>query len=104
MKKNRFKSWLIKVLRNWLAKLEPYHDVFKVEHVHVPLVTLEANVSLPKKYEISEDKLNHLLMRQLSEDIIKYADIQQYESMDIGVFEEQIVYRATIRVVADKRG
>jgi hypothetical protein len=102
--KKKIKSWLIKVLLRWLAKLEPYHDVVKVEHIQVPLVTLEASVSLPKKYEISEDKLNHILTRQLSEDIIKYADIQQYEKMDIGVFEEQIVYRATVRVVADKRG
>lgn len=104
MKKNRFKSWLIKVLRKWLAKLEPYHDVVKVEHTYVPLVTLDASVSMPRRRPLSEERINEILARKLSEDIIKYADIQEYETIDMSMWEEQIIYRATVRVAADKRG
>ena len=99
-KKNRFKSWLIKVLRNWLSKLEPYHNVVKVEHTHVPLVTLNASVAMPKRRLLPEDRINEILAKQLSEEIIKYVDIEWCEN----AWDEQIVYRATVRVAADKRG
>lgn len=104
MKKNRFKSWLIKMLRNWLAKLEPYHNVVKVEHTHVPLVTLDASVSIPKCRPLPEDRINEILAKQLSEEVIKYADIEYCEKVDMSMWEEQIVYRATVRISADKRG
>ena len=104
MKKNRFKSWLIKVLRNWLAKLEPYHNVVKVEHVHVPLVTVNASFTWPKGKQISEDRINEILARELSEEVIKYADIEYCDKVDLSVFEEYVVFRATVRVAADKRG
>jgi hypothetical protein len=103
-KKNRFKSWLIKVLRNWLAKLEPYHNVVKVEHTHVPLVTIDASVAMPKHRPLPEDRINEILAKQLSEEIIKYANIEQCEKIDMSMFDEQIIYRATVRVAADKRG
>lgn len=103
-KKNRFKSWLIKVLRNWLAKLEPYHNVVKVEHAHVPLVTIDASVAMPKHRPLPEDRINEILAKQLSEEIIKYANIEQCEKIDMSMFDEQIIYRATVRVAADKRG
>lgn len=103
-KKNRFKYWLVKVLRNWLAKLEPYHNVVKVEHVHVPLLTLDASVSIPKCRPLSEDRINEILAKQLSEEVIKYADIEYCEKVDVSMWEEQIVYRATVRIAADKRG
>ena len=102
--KNRFKSWLIKVLRNWLARLEPYHNAMKVEHAHVPLVTLDASVVMPKSRPLSEDRINEILARKLSEELIKYADIEWCEKIDLSVFDEQIMYRATVRVAADKRG
>lgn len=102
--KNKFKSWLIKVLRNWLAKLEPYHNVVKVEHVHVPLVTLDASVAMPKRRPLSEERLNEILARKLSEEVIKYAEIEYCEKVDMSIWEEQIVYRATVRIAADKRG
>ena len=102
--KNRFKSWLIKVLRNWLAKLEPYHNVVKVEHTHVPLVILDASVAMPRRRPLSEDRINEILAKQLSEEVIKYADIKYYETVDMDMWEEQIIYRATVRVAADKRG
>jgi hypothetical protein len=102
-KKNRFKSWFIKVLRNWLAKLEPYHNVVKVEHVHVPLLTLDASVSIPKSRPLPEDRINEILAKQLSEEVIKYADIEYCEKVDMSVFDEQIIYRATVRIAADKR-
>ena len=104
MKKNRFKSWLIKVLRKWLAKLEPYHNVVKVEHTHVPLLTLDASVSIPKHRPLPEDRINEILAKQLGEEVIKYAEIEYCEKIDMSVFDEQIVYRATVRVAADKRG
>ena len=104
MKKNRFKSWLIQVLRNWLAKLEPYHNVVRVEHTHVPLATLDASVATIKSRPLSEEQLNEILARKLGEEVIKYADIKYYEQMDIGMWEEQMIYRATVRVAADKRG
>ena len=104
MKKNRFKSWLIKVLRKWLAKLEPYHNVVKVEHTHVPLLTVSTSVEVPKHRHLPEDRLNEILAKQLSEEIIKYADIKSCENIDVNVWEEKIVYKATIRVAADKRG
>ena len=103
-KKNRFKSWLIKALRNWLAKLEPHHNVVKVEHTHVPLVTLHASVVMPKSRPLSEDRLHEILARKLSEEVIKYAYVEQCEKIDMSVFDEQIVYRATVRIAADKRG
>lgn len=104
MKKNRFKSWLIKVLRKWLAKLEPYHNVVKVEHTHVPLLTLDASVAMPKRRPLPEDRINEILAKQLSEEVIKYAEIECCEKVDMSVFDEQIIYRATVRVAADKRG
>lgn len=104
MKKKKLKSWLIKVLRNWLAKLEPYHDVVKVEHVYVPLVTVNAMFTMPKHKPLKEEQINEILAKQLSEEIIKYAEIEYCEKVDISVWEEQIMYRATVRVAADKRG
>ena len=104
MKKNRFKSWLIKVLRNWLAKLEPYHNVVRVEHTHVPLVTVNASFTWPKGKQISEDRINEILAKELSEEVIKYADIEYCEKVDVSVFEEYMVFRAKVRVAADKRG
>ena len=104
MKKNRFKSWLIKVLRKWLAKLEPYHNVVKVEHTHVPLVTVNAMFTMSKRRPLKEEQINEILAKQLSEEIIKYAEIEFCEKIDISVFDEQIIYRATVRIAADKRG
>lgn len=103
-KKSKFKSWLIRVLRKWLAKLEPYHNVVKVEHTHVPLVTAEANVAIPKHRPLPEDHINEILAKQLGEGVIKYANIEHCEKIDMSVFDEQIIYRATVRVAADKRG
>lgn len=104
MKKNRFKSWLIKVLRKWLNKLEPYHNVVKVEHTAVPLLTLNASVAMPRRRPLPEDRINEVLAKQLGEEVIKYADIELCESVDMSMWEEQIIYRATVRVAADKRG
>lgn len=102
--KKKIKSWLIKVLRNWLAKLEPYHDVVKVEHTHVPLLTLDANVSMPKHRPLPEERINEILAKQLGEKVIKYANIEYCEHIDMSIFDEQIIYRATVRVAADNRG
>ena len=104
MKKNRFKSWLIKALHKWLAKLEPYHNVFKVEHTHVPLVTVNAMFTMPKRRPLKEEQINEILAKQLSEEVIKYAEIEYCEKVDMSMWEEQIIYRATVRVAADKRG
>lgn len=103
-KKNRFKSWLIRVLRKWLNKLEPEYNIVKVEHTTVPLLTLDASVATSKHRPLPEDRINEILAKQLSEEVIKYADIEQCEKIDMNVFDEQIIYRATIRVAADKRG
>lgn len=101
-KKNRFKSWLIKTLRKWLNKLAPEENVLKIEHTAVPLITIGTNVSLSKRDRISQDDIDHILARQLGEKIIKYADVQWYEKIDGSVFDEQIIYRARVRVAADK--
>lgn len=104
MKKNRFKSWLIKVLRKWLNKLEPGYNTLKVEHTYVPLVTVSTSFTMPKCRTLKEEQINEILAKQLSEEVIKYADIHQCEHIDMSVFDEQMIYRATVRVAADKRG
>ena len=101
--KKKFKHWLIKVLRKWLNKLEPYHNVVKVEHTHVPLLTLNASVSIPKHRPLPEDRINEILAKQLSEKVIRYAEIEHCEKIDMSVFDEQIIYRATVRVAGDRR-
>lgn len=101
-KKNRFKSWLIKVLHNWLAKLEPYHNVVKVEHTHVPLVTLDASVVVLEHRPLPEDRINEILAQKLGEEIMRYADIEQCTGIEWGSFDNKITYRATIKVAADK--
>ena len=103
MKKNRFKSWLVRVLRKWLNKLEP-EKTFRVEHINVPVVTLNATFAWPKGRQISEDRINEILARELSEEVIKHADIAWCEKIDMSTFEEQVVFKATIRVAADRRG
>ena len=104
--KKKIKSWLIKVLRNWLAKLEPYHNVVKVEHTHVPLITLDASVAIPKRRQslLDDDRIGEILAKKLGEEVLNYADIEYCEKVDMNMWEEQIVYRATVRVAADKRG
>lgn len=102
--KNRLKSWLIKALRNWLAKLEPYHNVVKVEHTYVPLATVNASFTWPKGKQISEDHINEILARKLSEEVIKYADIECCKKINMSAFEEYMVFRATVRVAEGKRG
>lgn len=104
--KKKIKSWLIRVLRKWLAKLEPYHNVVKVEHTHVPLVTLEASVAIPKnrQHNFDDDNIGEILAKKLGEEVLNYADIQYCEKVDAIVFEEHIIYRATVRVATDKRG
>ena len=104
MKKNKFKSWLIKVLRKWLNKLEPGCNTLKIEHTYVPLVTVNASFTMPKCRTLKEEQINEILARQLSEEVIKYADIKYCEKVDMSMWEEQIIYRATVRVAADKRG
>ena len=103
MKKNKFKSWLIKVLRKWLNKLEP-EKTFRVEHTYVPLATVNASFTMPKCRPLKEEQVNEILAKQLSEEVIKYADIKYCEKVDMSMWEDQIVYRATVRVAADKRG
>jgi hypothetical protein len=103
-KKNRFKSWLIKVLRKWLKKLEPEYNIVKIERTTVPLVTLEANVVTSKRDEIPQEDINRVLEKHLGEQIMQYADVEQCHKIDMSVFDEQIIYRATVRVAVDKRG
>lgn len=103
-KRNRFKSWLIKTLHRWLDKLAPEENVLKIEHTTVPLVTLSSSVATIKSRPLSEERINDILARKLSEEVIKYADVQKCEKIDMSVFDEQIVYRATVRIAADKRG
>lgn len=102
-KKNRFKSWLIRVLRNWLAKLEPYHNVVKVEHTHVPLVTIEASIAVTADSPWIRDNINEILSNKLGEEIINYANIEWCDKYDSPLRCDRI-YRATVRVAADKRG
>ena len=102
-KKNRFKFWLIKVLRKLLNKLDP-EKTFKVEHTYVPLVTVNASFTMSKYNTLKEEQINEILSRQLGEEIIKYADIQCCEKVDMNMWEEQNIYSATVRVAVDKRG
>lgn len=104
MKKNKFKSWLIKVLRKWLAKLEPYHNVVKIERTTVPLVTLEANVVASKRDDISREDIDRILEKHLAEQIMQYANVQQCERIDAIMFDDEIIYKATVRVAVDKKG
>lgn len=101
--KKKLKSLLIRVLRKWLAKLEPYHNVVKVECVHVPLVSICADVVIPKYRPLPEDRINEILAKKLGEDILHYAEIETCQHYDFGE-GDQTVYRATVRVAAEKRG
>ena len=102
-KKNKFKSWLIRVLRNWLDKLEPYHNVVKVEHTHVSLVTVDASVVVAEDGPWMRDYIDEILAKKLGEEILQYADIQWCDKNDSPLRYDRI-YRATVRVAADKRG
>lgn len=102
--KNKFKSWLIRMLRKWLNKLEPDYNIVKIERTTVPLVTLEANVATSKRDEISREDINRILEKHLAEQIMQYANVEQCERIDTLMFGDQIIYRATVRVAADKRG
>ena len=101
--KKKFKSWLIRKLHKWLNKLEP-EKTFRVEHTYVPLVTVNASFTMPKCRALKEEQINEILAKQLGEEVIKYADIKCCENIDMSMWEEQIIYRATVRVAADKRG
>ena len=101
--KKKIKSWLIRTLRKWLNKLEP-EKTFRVEHINVPIATLNASFTWPKNRQISEDRINEILARELSEEVIKYADIEMCEKIDMSAFEEYVVFRATVRVAGNKRG
>ena len=103
MKKNKFKSWFIKVLRKWLKRLEPDYNIVKIERTTVPLVTLEANVVASKRDNISREDIDRILEKHLAEQIMQYANVQQCERIDAVMFDDQIIYKATIRIAVDKR-
>lgn len=103
MKKNKFKSWLIRFLNNILNILEPERkNTFKVEHVYVPLVTLNASITVHDKHT-PYAHIEEFLAKRLGEQLIPYINIQTCEFNDFN-FDYQTTYRATIRVAADKRG
>lgn len=104
MKKNKLKSWLINTLRKWLSKLGADENVVKIERVTVPLVTLEAKTLEPRIGYLPEDSINEILAQELGKQIVKYCDIQRCTRFDVDPFDTPIAYRATIRVVVDKRG
>ena len=103
-KKNKFKSWLIQTLRKWLSKLGSDENVVKIERVTVPLVTLEAKTLDSRIGYLPEDSINEILAQELGKQIIKYCDIQRCTMFDVSPFDTPIMYRATVRVAADKRG
>lgn len=76
----------------------------EVKHTQVPVAKVDVCVSTPKHKPLLEDRINEILAKQLGEEIIKYAEIDHCEQIDMRIFDEQIVYRATVRVAADKRG
>ena len=79
-------------------------NTVKVEHTYVPLVTVNANFTMPKCRPLTEEQINEILAKRLGEETVKYADIECWEVTDMGVWEEQIMYRVTVRVAAEKRG
>ena len=101
-KKRKFKSWLARKLRKWADKLNP-ELTYKVEHINVPVATLSASFTWPKNKQISEDRINEILARELSEEVIKYANIERCEKIDMSVFEEYVMFRATVRVAGERR-
>jgi hypothetical protein len=100
--KKKIKSWLIRTLHKWLNKLEP-EKTFRVEHINVPISTLNASFIWPKNKQISEDRINEILARDLAEEVIKYADIEMCEKIDMSVLEEYVVFRATVKVAGERR-
>lgn len=101
-KKNRFKSWLARVLRKIANKLEP-ELTYKVEHIDVPIVTLCANVKMPMNRPIPEDRINEILAHELSKDIIQYAKIEWCDNYYNSWVPERS-YRAKLRVAPDMEG
>lgn len=101
--KKKIKSWLIRTLRKWLNKLESGYNTVNVTYTTVPCVTVEVSVAVPKHRPMSEDRINEILAKKLSEDIMQYAYVEQCEKIDISVFDEYIIHRATVKVAADKR-
>lgn len=101
-KKNGFKFWLAGILRKWANMLEPEmkEDVFKVEHVYVPLVTLNANLTIPKGV-MSDERIEEILSHKIGDEISKYMRIDTSEYNDFN-FDDRITYRATVRVADDE--
>ena len=98
-KKKGFKSWLAGLLRKWANMLEPEKkDVFKVEHVNVPVVTLSTQVTVPRECTIDA---NEFLAKGLSDEVAKYMYVEKCEMHDFNV-DRYDVYRATIRVVDER--
>ena len=103
-KKSRFKSWLARKLRKWLNKLEPGYNTVNVTYTTVPCVTIDASFYAPKYPPLPTDRINEILAKKLGEEIINYANIDYCEHFDMSECDHHIIYRATIRVAADKRG
>jgi hypothetical protein len=106
MKKNRFKSWLIKTLRKWLDKFEAGYNTVNVTHTIVPCITVEASVAVSKDRcpFYNDEFVRDVLAKKLGEEVINYANFDYCEKVNMEMFDKQIVYRATVRVAAEKRG
>lgn len=102
-KKNRFKSWLIKVLRKWLSKLEPGYNAVNVTYMTVPCATVEASVAVADDGPWMRDYTNEVLAKKLGEEVLRYADIQWCDKHN-GPLRCDRIYRATVRVAAERRG
>lgn len=79
-------------------------DTIEVKHTYVPLVTVDASFIMPKCRLLEEEQINEILAKKLGEEVIKYADIEQWDMTDMSTWENQVMHKATVRVAADKRG
>lgn len=78
-------------------------DTIEVKHTQVPLITVDASVAVTDDCPRMRDYVDEILAQRLGEEILKYADIQWCDNND-GPLRYDRIYRATVKVAADKRG
>ena len=78
-------------------------NTVEVKHTQVPLITVDANVAVTEDGPWMEDYINEVLAKKLGEEIRQYADIQWCDKNGSSLRFHRI-YRATVRVAAEKRG
>ena len=90
----KFKRWLIKKLGGYTTP----PNTFEVKHTEVPLLELQAQITVPNNY-LTKSQVADALSRQLAKEIMHYIEIR--ESI-IPAFCETS-YNGRIKIAAERR-